>query len=97
MIESGNGTGKPFIRQPQAQAISQHQIGTYKCPDCSESVFQPLQVVQFKYDKLKPDAMMMNPLMLMKCMGCGGYLVRGKDGLYSVVKTPSNLEASDNV
>jgi len=96
MMGSGNGTGKPFVRQPQMQSISSHQIGTFKCPDCSERVFQPLQVVEFKYDKLKPDAMIMNPVMLMKCLGCEGYLTKDKTGAYVIVRTPSNLEASDN-
>ena len=65
--------------------VPRHQVRIFKCPECKDEVFQVmLGTVKFAFDALDPDKMQPVSTKLVKCMGCGGFLVKSKDG-YRIV------------
>lgn len=66
-------------------SIPKDQARVFECPDCADRVFEPLNAVQFVYDKLSPTKMQPIPAPLYRCLGCQGFLRQQKDGTFIVI------------
>lgn len=74
--------------------ISRAQAKVFECPDCKDSIFEPIAAVRLVFDRLDPDVKLKPvPAPLMRCLGCGGFLVRGEkpdEGVWRIVHPNRN-------
>ncbi len=72
---------------PPVNGVPQHQLRSFKCPECGDGVFQILMgTVKFVFDALDPEKLQPVPTKMVQCLGCFGFLVHTKDGFQIVHK-----------
>ena len=71
-----------FYNNGRKLAIPASQRAQFECKACKETVFRPLQCVQFYFDRLNVEDMRAVPVMMYECLGCHGYLMKDKTGMY---------------
>lgn len=61
------------------QGIPPAQVGKFVCPGCKDEIFEAVAAFRMAFDRLDPDQNLRPvPVQLVRCLGCGGYLVRDK-------------------
>lgn len=75
--------------------IPKHQVGIFKCPDCSDEIWECINSVRFLFDRLNPMTMKPQPMPMFQCLSCRGYLTTNKDGKYVVVHKEAHLDGDE--
>lgn len=64
------------------------QARIFACPECKDTVFQPVPCVKLVYDRLDPDQeLRAAPVSMMSCLRCKAWITRDKTGKWIAVHT----------
>lgn len=63
----------------QLRPIPAAQRVRFKCPNCTDEIFEFVQRVRFITDRLDPEQKLAPvPVQMVQCVACKRYIVRGK-------------------